>query len=101
MARGIFLTAGEELADAVEAAARRLGMGESEVSVSYEGSVLTSCALVRERFRESLRERLPRVSVLPPLFEPVVGAYLLGRAEVGWPDDAALFDALKAWSGRT
>jgi glucosamine kinase len=100
VARDIFRRAGEELADAVEAAARRLGSAESEVSVSYEGSVLTSCALVRGRFCESLRERLPGASVLPPLFEPVVGAYLLGRAEVGWPDDAALFEALKAWSGR-
>jgi N-acetylglucosamine kinase-like BadF-type ATPase len=99
VARDIFLKAGEELADAVEAAARRLDMGESEVRVSYEGAVLTSCALVRDRFCESLGERLQGVSVLPPLFEPVVGAYLLGRAEVGWPNDAALFDALEEWSG--
>ena len=99
VARAIFLRAGEELAEAVEAAARRLGLAESEVPVSYQGSVLISCALVRERFGETLREHLPRASILPPRFEPVIGAYLLGRAAAGWPNDAGFLGALKAKAG--
>ena len=95
VAQAIFLRAGEELAEAVEAAARRLGLAESEVRVSYQGSVLTSCALVRERFGEALRGRLPGASILPPRFEPVIGAYLLGCAAVGWPNDAGVLGALE------
>jgi N-acetylglucosamine kinase-like BadF-type ATPase len=99
VARAIFLLAGEELAEAVEAAARRLGMAGSEVPVSYQGSVLTSCALVRERFGETLRKRLPGALILPPRFEPLLGAYLLGREALGWPNDEGLLDALGARAG--
>ena len=96
VARTIFLRAGEELAVGVSAAARRLGMSEREVCVSYQGSVLKSCALVRERFGEALRRHLPGVLLLPPRFEPVIGAYLLGREALGWPTDADLLGVLKA-----
>jgi N-acetylglucosamine kinase-like BadF-type ATPase len=99
VARAIFQQAGEELAEGVEAAARRLGMAGSELRVSYQGAVLTSCALVRTRFGEEVRRRLPGVSITPPLFEPVVGAYLLGRAAVGWPNDSGLLAALESMAG--
>jgi hypothetical protein len=52
--------------------------------------------LVRGRFGEALRGRLPRASILPPRFEPVIGAYLLGRAAAGWPNDARVLGALEA-----
>lgn len=96
VARAVLIRAGEELAEAVEAAARRLGAAGAEVLVSYQGSVLTSCALVRARFGEEVRRRLPGACVVPPRFEPVIGAYLLGRAATGWPDDAALLGTLEA-----
>ena len=99
VARALFLRAGEELAEGVEAAARQLGMAGSELRVSYQGSVLTSCGLVRTRFGDELRRRLPGVSITPPLFEPVVGAYLLGRAAVGWPNDSRLLAALESTAG--
>jgi hypothetical protein len=89
------LRAGEELADGVEAAARQLGFGQSEVPVSYQGAVLESCELVRRWFGEALRRRLPEVSILSPRFEPVIGAYLLGREALGWPIDAGLLSALE------
>jgi N-acetylglucosamine kinase len=95
VAREIFLRAGEELADGVEAAARQLVLGESEVTVSYQGAVLKSCALVRGRFSEELQRRLPGVSIQSPRFEPVIGAYLLGREALGWPADAGLLGALE------
>jgi N-acetylglucosamine kinase-like BadF-type ATPase len=96
VARAIFLEAGEELAESVEAAVRRLGMGGDETLVSYQGSILEACALVRERFGEALRRRLPQVSVLPPRFEPVIGAYLLGCEALGWPLDSGVLDTLEA-----
>ena len=95
VAREIFLRAGEELADGVEAATKQIGLGESEVTVSYQGAVLESCALVRGRFSETLRRRLPEVSILSPRFEPVIGAYLLGREALRWPIDAGLLSALE------
>ena len=80
----IFLRAGDELAESVAAALRRLGLTETETKVSYQGSVLESCALVRERFTESLEKVFPKVKVVPPRFKPVVGAFLIGCKSAGW-----------------
>jgi N-acetylglucosamine kinase-like BadF-type ATPase len=84
VARGIFFRAGEELAAGVEAAARQLGMDKCDVLVSYQGSVLQSCVLLRERFVETLKCHLPNSRVVAPQNEPVIGAYLLGRKALGW-----------------
>jgi len=84
VARGIFFLAGEELAAGVESAARQLRLDQGEVLVSYQGSVLQSCALLRDRFIETLKGRLPKSRVVAPQNEPVIGAYLLGRKALGW-----------------
>jgi len=96
VARGIFFRAGEELAEGVEAAIRQLGMTDSEVLVSYQGAVLESCMLLRERFSETLKRRLPRISIAAPRFEPVIGAYLLGCKTLGWQSDENVFAALES-----
>jgi N-acetylglucosamine kinase-like BadF-type ATPase len=88
VAREIFFRAGEELAESVEAAIRQLKMDHSEVLVSYQGSVLESCALLRARFVETLKQKVPECQILPPRFEPVVGAYLLGRQALNWTESA-------------
>lgn len=81
VARDIFLRAGDELAESVSAALRQLE--GDEMLVSYQGSVLESCGLLRQQFVEQL-ERNENVVVVPPKFEPVMGAYLLGcKAVVG------------------
>jgi N-acetylglucosamine kinase-like BadF-type ATPase len=84
VAQEIFFLAGEELAMGVEAAVRQLGLADSEVLVSYQGSVLESCTLLRNRFVETLAGRLPKSTVVAPRHEPVIGAYLLGRKALGW-----------------
>lgn len=94
-ARAIFLRAGEELAESVAAAIRRLGFDGAEILVSYQGAALESCALMRERFSAALRDRCPVVSLVPPRFEPVIGAYLLGCQATGWAADASVLDALE------
>ena len=86
VAREIFFRSGEELAESVEAAIRQLKMQHSEVLVSYQGAVLESCALLRARFVETLKRQVPECKVLPPRFEPVVGAYLLGRQALNWEE---------------
>ncbi len=89
----IFHQAGDELAESVAAALRRLGLAETGAKVSYQGSVLEACALIRERFTESLIEDLPSVEIVPPRFKPVIGAFLLGCKAVGWELDE---DGLRA-----
>ncbi|MDQ3665305.1 MAG: hypothetical protein M3410_01685 [Acidobacteriota bacterium] len=92
VARGIFFRAGEELAAGVEAAARQLGLNDCQVLVSYQGSVLQSCALLRERFVETLTGRLPKSKVVAPRNEPLMGAYLLGRKALGWEVNKDVLD---------
>lgn len=95
VARAIFLQAGEELAEGVEAAIRQLGFTGAETLVSYQGTVLEACALVRERFGEALKDRFPNIPIVPPRFEPVIGAYLLGCEATGWVADASVLTALE------
>ena len=94
-ARQIFIQAGEDLAEAVAAAAMSLKLQEGEVRVSHQGSVFEACDLVRERFTEVLREIFPSVTIAPPLFEPVVGALLIAFEALGWKLDSASLEGLR------
>lgn len=94
VARKIFLTAGEELADSVEAAIRQLELDQEEILVSYQGGVLESCTLLRERFIETLQQRVAACKVLPPRFPPVIGAYLLARSALDWELSLELLESL-------
>lgn len=96
VARSIFLQAGEDLADSVAAAIRRLDLGTFEVLVSYQGAILRLCALLRQHFGQVLRQRFPNVTVVPPRLEPVGGAFLLGCEALGWPVNWDQLDALPA-----
>ncbi|HEX6730304.1 MAG TPA: BadF/BadG/BcrA/BcrD ATPase family protein [Pyrinomonadaceae bacterium] len=87
IARKIFIQAGEELAESVNAAINQLEWEDAEVLVSYQGAVLESCPLLFERFVETLKTKAPKNSVVAPRFEPVIGAYLLGCKELDWQLD--------------
>ncbi len=93
-AREIFLNAGEELAEGVTAAARSLNLLESELLVSYQGSVFEACELVRARFTEVLKQTLSSVVITPPQFEPVVGAGLIAFESMGWQLDQRALEIL-------
>jgi glucosamine kinase len=84
VASGILESAGDELAAGVEAVVRRMHRSIRECQVTWEGSVLRNSAMVQEQFRRSLDRRLPGISILPPRFDPVYGAYLIGRRALGW-----------------
>jgi glucosamine kinase len=90
----IFRRAGEELAESVAAALRRLDGGNGSAKVSYQGSVIESCAIVRDRFAEALAEEFPKVEVVRPRFKPVVGAFLIGCKAVGWGLDERAVEKL-------
>lgn len=94
-AREIFLNAGEELAEAVTAAARRLDLVDADLLVSYQGSVFEACGLVRDRFTEVLKQTFSSVVVAPPQFEPVVGAALIAFESLGWKLDQRAMEALE------
>lgn len=91
----IFIQAGEELAEAVTAAAKRLNLQESELFVSYQGSVFEACDIVRTRFTRALKQTLPSVTITPPQFEPVVGALLIACESLGWKLDQTALEALE------
>ena len=93
VARGLFINAANELVESVSAAVRQLG--GVDLLVSYQGSVLESCHLLREHFIAQLKQLLPRVTVVAPEFEPVIGAYLLGCNAIGWKTDDYVCTELK------
>lgn len=95
VARSLFLRAGDELAESVEAAIRQLKWGAPDVMVSYQGSVIESCPLLRERFIEQVRRSVPNAAVVSPEFEPVIGAYLLGCQALDWKVDEGVRNELK------
>jgi len=95
VARDIFIQAGEELAEAVGAAARRLNLRDGELFVSYQGSVFEACDLVRAKFAEALVHSFPGAMITRPLYEPVVGALLIGCEATGWELDPATLHALE------
>ena len=94
VAMGILEKAGAELADSVSAAIRRLRMSNGNIRVSYQGSVMMSCDVVRKSFCSSLSQEFPRVEIATPRFSPVVGAYLLGRAADGLASNDSLLAVL-------
>jgi len=83
VARDIFLQAAADLAEGVAAAIRRLNLTGDRL-VSYQGSIFAACTLVRERFSEILQQAFPGISIRPPRFSPVIGAYLLGCKALDW-----------------
>jgi N-acetylglucosamine kinase-like BadF-type ATPase len=96
VARRIFLEAADELADSVHAAIKQLTFDEGPIVVSYQGSVIESCHMLRDRLIERLKEKVSNAVVIAPEFAPVVGAYLLGCQQVGWIIDSEMVVRLKA-----
>ena len=84
VARSIFDEAASELAQGVIATVCQLGIRNSPVTVSYQGGVTEHCPLLVRSMRERLAETLPDAQVQPPLWKPVMGAYLLACKVVGW-----------------
>ncbi|HTK38332.1 MAG TPA: BadF/BadG/BcrA/BcrD ATPase family protein [Pyrinomonadaceae bacterium] len=82
VAVSIFRQAGDELAEAVASAIRRLDTANPKVS--YQGSVLESCAIVLEQFKKAVKTEFPNACITEPRFKPVIGAFLIGCKEAGW-----------------
>lgn len=95
ISRQILRSAGEELALGVIVAIRELGMEDVSLPVSYIGSVFDSGELIIRPFAEAITIKYPRAQVLPPKFPSVVGAFILGAREMGWPTSSQMLMNLK------
>jgi glucosamine kinase len=84
VASAILESAGDELARGVEAVVRRMSCPVDETQVTWEGSVLRNSTAVQKRFCGTLKNKLPGISILPPRFDPVYGAYLIGKRALAW-----------------
>jgi N-acetylglucosamine kinase-like BadF-type ATPase len=84
VAKEILESAGDELASGVEAVVRRMSCSVDETQVTWEGSVLRNSTAVQKRFCSTLKTRLPGIFISPPRFDPVYGAYLIGKRTLGW-----------------
>lgn len=75
----ILVGGGEYLGAMVNAVARRLKMTETPFEVVYTGSVFKgSSPLLIESMERVIHWICPQATLVPPLYEPVVGALLLG-----------------------
>ena len=79
----ILKDAGEELALAANAVIEALGMEDNEFQVATSGSVFKAGELLLTPFVESVKSIAPRAEIIPPRFEPVMGAVFLALQKAG------------------
>lgn len=76
VARNIFEEGGSFLAALARTVSRRLQLDPRELQVACVGGVFRG-ELMREAFKLSLGEQLPGANIIPPRFDPAIGALLL------------------------
>jgi len=79
----ILRDAAEELALAAKAVIKALGMENDEFQVATSGSVFKAGKLLLTPFSESVKSAARRAEIIPPRFDPVMGAALLALLEAG------------------
>jgi N-acetylglucosamine kinase-like BadF-type ATPase len=77
IAAEILKDAAEELALAARAVIKGLNMEDEEFQVAASGSVFKAGELLLTPFAEFLKSTAPRAEVIPPRFEPAMGAVFL------------------------
>lgn len=80
VALGILTDAAHELARAVNAVIKKLGMQEAAFRVAYVGGVFGAGELILEPLRQAVHECAPKAEVALPLKPPVQGAVKLAMA---------------------
>jgi len=96
VARELFAHEGKVSAVLVSSIARRLGMIRSNPNIHCIGGVFNAGTVITTPFRKALRESLPRFRIRRPLFEPVVGAFILALREKGIATSALVLRNLQA-----
>jgi N-acetylglucosamine kinase-like BadF-type ATPase len=82
IARNIFEEGGKFLASLAETVSRRLLLDPRELQIACVGGVFRG-ELMRESFRRSLGDQLPGANIIPPRFDPAIGALLLAYRRAG------------------
>jgi glucosamine kinase len=79
VAASILTECGAEIAKGVLAAMRRVEFDRFPVAVSWQGSLLELCAPVRAALAEMLSAQQPALTLAPPLYPPITGAFRLAE----------------------
>jgi N-acetylglucosamine kinase-like BadF-type ATPase len=79
VARSILMKGGEELADTIEAVARRLRFTDRRIPLIFAGGVLSRDSLMRRTILRRLKQSVPRVVPVPAIAAPEIGALHLAR----------------------
>lgn len=80
-ARDIFRHEGQALARLVATIARRLEMTRSQPNIYLTGGVFKAGSTILNPFRRELRKNIPHFIMRRPVFEPIVGAFILALRE--------------------
>jgi len=78
-ARRVLARAGEELGALGKIVVRRLFDGKSNVQIGMAGSVFVHSHIVREAFRDTVKDAYPDANIQAAVAEPVSGALALAR----------------------
>jgi N-acetylglucosamine kinase-like BadF-type ATPase len=97
VARNILKEGGAFLAGLARTVSRRLQLEPRESQVAGVGGVFRG-ELMQEAFRLSLEEQLPGASIVPPRFDPAIGALLLAYRGAGIERTTALLQNLETGS---
>jgi len=94
VARNILEEGGKFLAALARTVSNRLQLEPSELQVACVGGVFRG-ELMREAFRRSLDDQLPAAIIIPPRFDPAIGALLLAYRGAGTECTPALLENLE------
>lgn len=96
IAADILEESGKYLGDMVIAVAHQLGMTQDTFDVVMAGSVFKGVSpVLKDAMQTRIHRICPKARLVMPLFEPVVGAYLLGL-ELDQPANEAIYTTLNA-----
>ncbi|MFK9093809.1 N-acetylglucosamine kinase [Bacillus salipaludis] len=88
VAKNILIDSAKELSEQTIIALYNLTTTDIEISIS--GGVWKTHPLIFQEFTKEVRKEFPNITIVPPVFEPVVGGILLGLKDFGYPINSKL-----------
>jgi len=95
VARGILEEAGKELGLAATAVIKGLHMENDEFDVAFVGGVFNAGEAILNPFKQTVKMAAPKSRVIPPRFEPAIGAVLKALRAINVKIDDALLESIK------
>jgi N-acetylglucosamine kinase-like BadF-type ATPase len=94
----ILREAGVELGRLAVAVIRRLGMEQETFAIVPFGGVFKAGELIMKSFSETCLAAALNATIVPPRFEPVVGAVLIALNQIGVEIDQRIIQAVETTS---